>query len=383
LPLRPASGLPKIQSGPIVHFLYEPGDGGLDRVAILLANAMADKGLDTELWLTKPDGPLSKLISHSVTVRIVSAPKFGRRGARLFLQIPALARMVREHRPVAIFSAGNQSNLSIALARRLAGDIPTKIVQKITNPIIRPNMSRWQIALRHWRFRRTIRKGDLCLTLSEADAREYRNMFPESADKIRSVHNAYVTEAMQAIGLARDCVTGATDGPVKLLAVGRIAVQKDYPNMLHALALIKHRGWTLTILGDGPLMPDIKALAAELGLAQRITFAGFVSDTSPYYTDCDILILSSLWEGFAAVPLEAMAAGCAIAATDSSAGLTELLAGIGQRTAIPGDPSNLAVLIEETMDRRHVSGLYRDIAKGYSIKDSCDDHLGLLANIMN
>ncbi len=57
------------KTAPVVHFLYEPGDGGLDRVAILLANGMAKRGIATELWLTKATGSVADMIAPEVTIR--------------------------------------------------------------------------------------------------------------------------------------------------------------------------------------------------------------------------------------------------------------------------------------------------------------------------
>jgi len=360
---------------PIVHFLYEPGDGGLDRVAIYLANGMAERGIKTELWLTKPDGPLAKLISPEVTVRLVPTPRIGGRGVQLLLQIPALAKMIREYQPRAIFSAGNQSNLSIAIAQKLGRQVPTKIIQKITNPIKRPNMSRWAVKLRRIRFGRTIAMGDYCLALSSPDTESYRKMFPISAGKIDVVANAYVTPEMLAIGAKRP--DNSYRHIPNLLAVGRVSFQKDYHNLLEALAKNKNLDWHLTILGDGPLMEEIRSLAAKLDIADRILFEGFVTNAAPYYEKADILLLSSRWEGFAAVPLEAMAAGCDIVATDSSAGLTYLLAQKDITTQPVEDPEALAEAIKATLIRKKRRDL-RPLADQYSLANSVDDHLRVL-----
>jgi len=366
-------------TAPIVHFLYEPGGGGLDRVAIYLANEMAKRGINTELWLTKADGPLAHIIAPEITKRIVPTPNFGGRGVRLFLQIPALAKMIRKHQPRAIFSAGNQSNLTIALARNWSGT-DTKVIQKITNPIKRPNMSKFAIGLRTFRFGKTIQRGDLCLALSEADADSYRVSFPASRHKIKAVCNSYVTSEMIEIGNQR--LDQSLSSPPRLLAVGRISFQKDYQNLLQALARIEDQAWHLTILGDGPLMPEIRALAENLGVGDRIDFEGFVTKAAPYYANADILLLSSRWEGFAAVPLEAMAAGCDIVATDSSDGLTHLLASANIQTVPVEDPEALALAIEVTLKQQKRRDL-RALGLQYSLENSVTDHLRLLDELMS
>ncbi|MDN3646437.1 glycosyltransferase [Pontixanthobacter aestiaquae] len=358
---------------PIVHFLFEPGNGGLDRVAILLANGMAARGLNSELWLTESEGPLASLISDVVTVRMVPSVSFGGRGVKLFQQIPALSRMIKQHRPAAIFSAGNQSNLTIALARKMAGTRDTKIIQKITNPISRPGMSGLVTAIRTARFKRTVARGDICLTLSEADAKAYAQLMPEVGNKFRPVKNAYVTNAM--LDLGKEARTRRSSAPCKLLCVGRLEYQKDHANLIKALARIKNLPWQMHILGDGSLEAELKALASQLGVADRLEFAGFVDDPTSAYAASDIMVLSSRWEGLPAAPLEAMAAGCDVVTTDCSDGLTEMFAALG-RPAVPVEnDAALADAIASAMRNSATRSAMRAIAQQYSVEASVTDHL--------
>ncbi len=358
---------------PIVHFLFEPGNGGLDRVAILLANGMAERGLNSELWLTKREGPLASLISDKVTVRFVPSVPFGGRGLKLVQQIPSLSRMIRQHQPAAIFSAGNQSNLTIAVARKIAGATTTKIIQKITNPISRPGMSGFVTAIRTARFKQTVARGNICLTLSEADAKAYAQLMPSVGRKFRAVKNAYVTEAMLALGgRARARAKGEQ---CKLLSVGRLEYQKDHANLIKALARIKDLPWQMRILGDGSLEAELKALVDQLGVADRVEFAGFVDDPTSAYATSDIMVLSSRWEGLPAAPLEAMAAGCDVVTTDCSDGLTEMFAALG-RPAVPVENEvALADAIVGAMQNSATPSAMRAIAEEYSVEASVTDHL--------
>jgi len=366
-------------ASPIVHFLYEPGNGGLDRVAVLLANGMAKRGISTELWLTKAVGPVAHLIAADVTVRMVPTPRIGGRGVQLVLQIPAVASMMRTHRPRAIFSAGNQTNLSLAIARRLAGPIPTKIIQKITNPVLRPGFGAWVKFYRTWRFGWTASLGDMTLTLSAPDAETYAHMYPRAARKFHAVPNPSVHADMWAAGEQRSARDPARQP--QLLSVGRIAPQKGYITLVSALARIADRPWSMTILGDGPLLDDVRRRVAKLGIADRIEFKGFVDDVTPYLAQSDILVLSSRWEGFPAVPIEAMATGCSVVATDCSAGLTELLHQVGQGTVPIQDPEALAHAINAEIDHPQPIASLRACAAAYSIENSVDQHLELLREL--
>ena len=364
---------------PIVHFLYESGAGGLDRVAILLANGMAERGIDTELWLTKTQGPLSETISDRVVVRRVPAPGRGGRSLALFLQIPGLAKMLRRHAPLAVFSAGNQSNLSVAIAKHLSGRHDIKVVQKITNPVVRPGMTGLPARLRTLRFERTALAGDRTLCLSDADAKACVAAMPRATGRFRPVHNAYVTDEMLARGLKRPAKSDSQT--LRLLSVGRLAPQKDHAILLRALASLERTDWSLDILGDGDLRRELEKLAADLGIEKKVSFLGFIEDPAPHFAKSDFLVLSSRWEGLPAAPLEALACGCQVIATDCSPGLTEALQECGQAIVPIGDVERLALAIDRAKISEHDRERGRKKAAEFSIASSIDDHLAVLAEL--
>ena len=360
----------------IAVFLFEPGGGGLDRVAILLANGFAARGIRTELWLTRTQGPSRFLVEDNVVVRMVPTPYSRKRGLALALQIPALTRMIARHRPTVLLSAGNQSNLTMSIATRLARGGHTAAIQKITNPIARPGVrGRFQF-LRDWRFGLTARLGHKILTLSDVDARTYARAYPAAASKFVMAPLPCVTDEMLAIGRSR---RAPQKGAVpQFLSVARLDVQKDHTTMLSALALLAARPWHLTLVGDGPLKAMLVQQAEVLGIADRLTFAGFVREPESYYADADLLILSSRWEGLGAVVLEAFACGCAVVATDCAPGLTALLDAAGLSKPVPvGDPEALSKAIVAALDSPPNLSRVRAIAATYSLEASIDDHLRL------
>jgi glycosyltransferase involved in cell wall biosynthesis len=102
----------------------------------------------------------------------------------------------------------------------------------------------------------------------------------------------------------------------RLLFVGRLAIQKNIPFLLHALDGISDR-FDTTLVGDGELAAESKELARRLGL-QNITFFGRADGTTllDLYRDADVFVLPSEREGMPLVLLEAMAMGLPIVASD-------------------------------------------------------------------
>jgi glycosyltransferase involved in cell wall biosynthesis len=109
------------------------------------------------------------------------------------------------------------------------------------------------------------------------------------------------------------------DGTMVLLAVGRLSREKGHADLLRALALLRQQrpspSHVLVLVGDGPERGNLQNLAAELGIADKVIFAGQQPDVAPSYTLADIVVLPSHTEGSPNVLLEAMSAGKAIVAT--------------------------------------------------------------------
>ena len=78
------------------------------------------------------------------------------------------------------------------------------------------------------------------------------------------------------------------------------------------------------IVGEGELRGELEAQARALGLADRVTFVGFMRDVSVAYAACDLVVFPSLWEGTPLTAFEALAMGRPIVATDCD-GLLDIL----------------------------------------------------------
>jgi glycosyltransferase involved in cell wall biosynthesis len=104
---------------------------------------------------------------------------------------------------------------------------------------------------------------------------------------------------------------------MNVLTVGRmVESQKRFSDLIHAMRILPE--FTLTIVGTGPDEGKLKRLPAELGISDRVHFAGFVSDREQLrrlYQQCGVFVSSSAWEATALVVLEAMSCGAPVVAT--------------------------------------------------------------------
>jgi len=123
------------------------------------------------------------------------------------------------------------------------------------------------------------------------------------------VHSEEVLSALRTeLGLPPDTTL--------LCSVGRLTRQKNYPSLFRALAQTSPSNWLLLLVGEGEDRAALEKQAADLGLQDKIRFLGHRKDVDKIMQISQMFVLSSAWEGFPYVIIEALANGLPIVATD-------------------------------------------------------------------
>ena len=322
------------------------GTGGVERIALRLANGLAERGNRVSFVLLSGGGALEDRISPKVEVI-----RFGRsleRGAGLLRAAPRVAKLLRRDPPDVLLSPGNHMHALVLVARRIAG-VSGTLALKMTNPVERAQTRPVRNRLRRALFRYAARHSDLLLMLSDAAAEEGRRIAPAAKSKIQVVDNPYVEEALLDRASKRR-TSGRNDAPL-LLSAGRLTPQKDPLMMLDAMAGLRSRAWRLVMLGEGPLADDCRKRAEALGIADRVDFPGFVPDASTWFEKARLFLLSSRYEELPAVLFEALAARCPIVSTAASGSVVDALDGgkLG-RLVQPGDVEAFRAAVSVALD---------------------------------
>ena len=160
---------------------------------------------------------------------------------------------------------------------------------------------------RRRRFRVALARADRIVLVGEP-LRQYFKDIVGSDDKFRVVHNGVEVPPFSSRTVLAD------DGAIRLISVSNLNEGKGIDLVLRALAAAHGQGftgWTYVVVGDGPEMETLVALAASLGLSSKVRFCGSRPHAEIYHLlgNADVFVLPSYREAFGIAYLEAMAAG--------------------------------------------------------------------------
>jgi glycosyltransferase involved in cell wall biosynthesis len=352
-----------------VRFLlgHAHGRGGAVRTTLNTAGALAERGHDVEiLSLLKGRPDPSYSIAGPVRIRVLTPSRrllapgwtsprrvlrriarkvLGRWPSRIFppgdkwygrvsrFTDLALKRYLRHQQDCVLI--GTNPGLNIALAR-LAPPRAITIGQEHLH-LARRAESRRQLIRAHYPAL------DAVVTLTEADAQAYRTLLPST--HIEPIPNAVPHQNRHHQTSERSQTA---------VAAGRLTSQKGFDQLIHAWDLVNrdHPDWRLHIYGSGPERPHLQSIIDELELNPSISLVGHVDDLPDVFSSAGLFVLSSRYEGFPMVLLEAMSHALPVVAFDCPTGPSELIHdGVTGRLVPAGHITELAAAINSLIEQ--------------------------------
>jgi phosphatidyl-myo-inositol dimannoside synthase len=321
-------------------------DGGVQRILRLYLAAMAEDEAHHELALVALHDRAEDLARHAarggpLRLPLRSAAAAGSRTrflAAAWQASSAAARLVCGHvhlLPVAALAARPGARLALG-AHGIEVWSPLRPLRRLA-----------------------LRRADRVYCVSHYTRDRLAGLYPWLGPRLRVVPNALDPALLSGLPPALPRL-GA---PPVVLCVGRLVTgdaYKGYELLLRAFAALPEAGVhahpelapRLRFVGEGDLLPRLRALAAELGVAARVEFAGRLDDAAlrQAFADCTCFALPSTGEGFGLVYLEALAAGRPCVGVRAAA-VPELLRPELGLLAPPDDVAALAAALAECLHR--------------------------------
>ena len=300
--------------------------GGAEKVLVILANGLADRGILVDLVLGRAHGPYMKDIADTVNVVNLgtSTPAVG-----LF----RLAAYLLRERPESIISSSVMCNVAAVLSRMLTG-VKSRLVLRedcllsLSSPLI--NTSGTAItSIPRFAFRLvpyTYKRADIVVGVSKGVVEDLVERFGVQRERTRAIYNPVITPDLEMKKRELPDHVWFDDNVPIILAVGRLEPEKDIATLLRAFALLRSETDTrLIILGEGTQRDLLMRQVGALGLTGNVDMPGFVDNPYAYMQRAALYVLSSVREGMSNTIVEALACGCPVVSTDCPSGPAEIL----------------------------------------------------------
>lgn len=327
----------------ILFFTSALGGGGAEKHLQRIVNAFDRRRIQPLLALARGGGSYEQFLADDIPLYHLDTGDIDSSTLRLLRAWRPLRELLNVKRPDLLCSFMDfPNNVAIAASRFLPSAPP--VVACVQNT---PSMN---LARSRHPVRQLVLRGmqllypyaDGIVALSQGVRDDLLSFVPQLEEQISVIYNAGIDDALleqstQGLDISRPT------GPL-LIACGSLSEQKGYPILFEALTQVRRDfDAHLWILGEGPLRDELQQLAEDLNVRSAIKFLGFRDNPYKFMAAGDVFVLSSLWEGFGNVVVEAMACGTAVVATDCPHGPGEIIE--DERSGLlvpPADPDALA-----------------------------------------
>ncbi|MGH9386160.1 MAG: glycosyltransferase [Vicinamibacterales bacterium] len=320
--------------------------GGAERVAVTILSALDPAQYERVLYLFSGEGVYFDRLSPSVQVVVAKQRSWQAR-------MRELAAFLRTARPDIVMPF--LSYFITATAARLAGGRARVVFNQgtpTTGFLNDPDFT-WRSPVRRRAFAALTRffygRADAVVVTSEGVGDDLATTYRVPRSKIRVLHNPVdVTEIRR---LATESIADAGLAAVRpvVVAAGRLAAVKNYPLLIDAVAQLSSQlPVDVWILGDGEERDRLERRVVGKGLKDAVRFLGFQANPWRFMARANAFVLTSTYEGFGNVLIEAMACGVPVIATRSP-GTTEIIDDGANGLLADHDASSVASAIERVI----------------------------------
>jgi glycosyltransferase involved in cell wall biosynthesis len=222
--------------------------------------------------------------------------------------------------------------------------------------------------------------ADATICVSEGVREDLENSLGLNSDVTTMIYNAVITPEIRR--MYREQVSHpwlSSDIPV-VMGLGSLTLQKDFATLIRAVNVLQQtRECRLIIAGAGSQKKKLEALIDRLGMSDIADLPGFVDNPYAMMRQAEVFVLSSKWEGFGNVLVEALGCGCPVVSTDCPSGPAEILVGGKYGKLVPvGDEHRMADAIASQIDNPPSADRLRTRAEMFSLETIAEEYLDTL-----
>ncbi|WP_420143840.1 glycosyltransferase [Sphingobium sp.] len=355
----------------VAVYLPDLSGGGAERLHVLLNVALEERGFDMKFLLDRRAGALINQVPEDKIVALDAS--------RQLKAFSKLVRYLRTARPDYLISNMEHMNISAVVAARIAGGSTRVIATQhnaFSRQIDRPSI---KYRLLPWMYKGVLPFAHKIVAVSGGVGRELVDMLKWRADRVDVIYNGVVAGGQQSIDQDPPHPWLGEERPV-IIAMGRMVAQKDFTTLLRAFARMGGGDVArLIILGDGPERNALEAEARKLGIAHAVDMPGFVEHPAGWLSRSALFVLSSQFEGFGNVLVEALSCGTPIVSTNCPFGPSEILDDGRFGTLVDvGDIEAMAMAMGRMLAQDHDRAQLRSRSEAFSIARCADAYAAIM-----
>jgi glycosyltransferase involved in cell wall biosynthesis len=342
--------------------------GGAERAAVQILNGLDASKWDRSMYLFRREGPYLGEVASGIELHSGAG---GSRASRWL----ELRRFIAATNPDLVVAFLSYFSVLSAVRAAMTGARVIFNQQTPMSAFLEDADYEWRRPVQKRGLAAATRAGynavDLIVTSSQGVARDLTAAFGVDPARVRVVGNPVDVDAVRAASAEPLDPAHAErwQRPV-IVAAGRLADAKNYPLLIDALALLRQRvPAMLFVLGEGERGADLRRYAAERGLAEAIVWCGFQSNPWKFMARADVFALTSRYEGFGNVLVEAMASGTPVVATRSPGTESIIRDGVdGVLTLHTAEAvaASLSKVLANAGERDRLAAAARESARGFS-----------------
>lgn len=306
-------------------FIARMGIGGAERVCVNLANEFVRKGNEVHIVVLNLKNDVNThLLDKRVQVHSLEV-------SRLRYSFPAMLRYVKKFRPPFLLVFGNEMAVILNKLKKLHL-IKTPIIVRVLNnvnislskednvsPIVENYLKKAQKQL-----------ADMNYVIAQCDA--MKEMLLEKKllkeDRLTRVYNPVSAELIaKTMELKIPFDKREKERVRQIVFIGRLDPQKNLPHLIEAFAMVNKQmpATILRLIGNGNLTEAIRSMVEEKGLSDRVNFDGICKNMETVYSEADMIVLSSEYEGMPNCLIESIGCGVPIVSYDCPIGPREIV----------------------------------------------------------
>lgn len=308
----------------ITLFMPGLGGGGAERVMLTVAEGLVAAGFKVDLVLCKAEGVLEPAIPDGVNTVDLNASK-------VIKSIVPFYRYLKKNKPDIILSALTLTNLAALFVNRIAFTNTKIIVCEHGNFSARTAKGKKRrYAMLPPLAKALYPSADAVVTVSHGTRNDLLAKLPVPENRCKVIYNPLPRKEASTLIRQKVSKTWFTnDKFTVIIGVGSLKKAKNFGLLIKSFSRVyqKNNNCRLAILGEGNKRNELCALAEKLEVKEAIWMPGYVNNPLKYVAKADCFVLSSRWEGFAIVILEALACNTKVVSTDCPFGPSEILEG--------------------------------------------------------